>query len=187
MRVIAASRVSGRQDASERELKSALAQRLAHPPRRLDRLSLQALLAAAPLRGRVQADCGLYLAADYPARSNMFALLDSVCLQQRLPKPFEFVNSVSNAAGFHVAQQLGLDGPNLFIGAGQQVWRHLLELAELDLAGGRVSQALLLLCREDGGAFHAEALLLDSNGAAPEGGDFAGLSAGLAVEQLTLD
>lgn len=72
-------------------------------------------------------------------------------------------------------------------GAGRQVWRHLLELAELDLAGGRVAQALLLLCREDGGAFHTEALLLEGSGAAPEAGDFAGLSAGLAVEQLTLD
>jgi hypothetical protein len=71
-----------------------------------------------------------------------------VCVQHKQPKPFVFVNSVSNAAGFHIAQQLGLEGPNLFIEAGENVWPQLQALAKLDLADGGIEQALLLVCDE---------------------------------------
>src|SRR5690606_37649669 len=148
MKVIAACEVRGR-NRSDSQLKAALSEHLDNPPRRTDRLTLLALLAAAPLRAHMQADSGLYLAATWPARQNMFALLESVCAQQKLPKPFEFVNSVSNAAGFHVAQQLGLQGPNLFIGAGPQVWGHLLDLAGNDLERAQIRQGLVMLVEED--------------------------------------
>ena len=122
MTVIAASEISGSAALDDKALKAALGQYLSSPPRRIDRLIFQALLGAVLLKDRVRSDCGLYLASRHPARPTMGALLDAVCVQQRQPKPFEFVNSVSNAAGFHVAQQLGLEGPNLFIGAGPRVW-----------------------------------------------------------------
>src|SRR5690606_2574514 len=113
-----------------------------------------------------------YLASRHPARSTMGALLDAVCVHQRQPKPFEFVNSVSNAAGFHVAAQLGLHGPNLFIGAGADVWRQLQALAALDLQDGLIEQALLLVIDENGD-FQAEAALL---GAPTQAADFTALT-----------
>jgi hypothetical protein len=114
----------------------------------------------------------------------MGALLDAVCVQRRQPKPFEFVNSVSNAAGFHVAQQLGLEGPNLFIGAGPRVWPQLQRLAALDLAGGSVSQALLLEV-EDLGDFRVRAVLLEGVEGAPAAG-FDELTAGIELRRLDL-
>lgn len=180
--VIAACSTRGDASQSDKDLKAALAQWLATPPRRIDRMILQALLCSAPLKAHVRSDCGLYLASRHPARATMGALLDAVCVHQRQPKPFEFVNSVSNAAGFHVAAQLGLEGPNLFIGAGANVWRQLQTLAALDLADGTITQALLVVIDENG-AFQAQAVLI---GAPTKAQDFAELTAGIEVLHLQL-
>lgn len=185
MKVIAASEIRGQAASSDKQLKTALSQWLDSPPRRIDRLILQALLGAAALKDQVRSDCGLYLAARYPSRPTMGALLDAVCVQHKQPKPFEFVNSVSNSAGFHIAQQLGLEGPNLFIGASERVWAQLLSLATLDLHDGLASQALLLLCDEEHD-FCVQALLLEGGEGRLQVSDFAGLSAGVAVRRLAL-
>lgn len=178
--VIAACSVRGDASCSDKDLKAALGQWLAAPPRRIDRLILQALLCTAPLKAQVQSRCGLYLASQHPARATMGALLDAVCVHQRQPKPFEFVNSVSNAAGFHVASQLGLEGPNLFIGAGPNVWKQLQALAALDLGDGLVDQALLVVIEENGD-FQAQAVLIE---APTKAQDFAELTADIEVLHL---
>jgi len=185
MPVIAASEVHGLASTNDKQLKTALGQWLDSPPRRIDRLILQCLLAAAPLKAQVRSNCGLYLASAHPARATMGALLEAVCVQHKQPKPFEFVNSVSNAAGFHIAQQLGIDGPNLFIGAGEQVWAQLLSLANLDLQDGLVEQALLLVCDERGD-FCVQAVLLEGSMAGAYANSFAELSASTEVQQITL-
>ncbi|MDO9618348.1 MAG: hypothetical protein Q7J43_11780 [Pseudomonas sp.] len=185
MPVIAASEIHGLAATGDKQLKTALGQWLDNPPRRIDRLILQCLLAAAPLKSRVRSNCGLYLASAHPARATMGALLEAVCVQHKQPKPFEFVNSVSNAAGFHIAQQLGIDGPNLFIGAGEQVWPQLLSLANLDLQDGLIEQALLLLCDERGD-FCVQAVLVEGTSEASGTCDFAGLCAAVEVQSLHL-
>jgi hypothetical protein len=185
MPVIAASEVHGLAATSDKELKAALGQWLDNPPRRIDRLILQCLLAAAPLKSQVRNNCGLYLASAHPARATMGALLEAVCVQHKQPKPFEFVNSVSNAAGFHIAQQLGIDGPNLFIGAGEQVWGQLQALANLDLQEGLIEQALLLLCDERGD-FCVQALLLEGPTAGAYATSFAELSVCTEVQRINL-
>jgi hypothetical protein len=178
--VIAACSVSGDASSCDKALKATLSQWLASPPRRIDRLILQALLCTAPLKAKVDSDCGLYLASRHPARGTMGALLDAVCVHQLQPKPFEFVNSVSNAAGFHVAAQLGLEGPNLFIGAGPRAWKQLQALAGLDLLEGLISQALLVVIDEDG-EFQAQAALIGAPTAAQ---DFSELAAGIEIVTL---
>lgn len=185
MTVIAASEIRGLTATSDKELKAALGQWLDNPPRRIDRLILQCLLAAAPLKQQVRSSCGLYLGSVHPARVTMGTLLEAVCVQHKQPKPFEFVNSVSNAAGFHIAQQLGIDGPNLFIGAGAQVWAQLQALANLDLQDGLIEQALLLVCDERGD-FCVQALLLEGVTYAAPAADFAGLSGAIKVQRLHL-
>lgn len=185
MTVIAASEVRGLAATDDKQLKAALNQWLDNPPRRIDRLILQCLLAAAPLKTQVRSNCGLYLASAHPARATMGALLEAVCVQHKQPKPFEFVNSVSNAAGFHIAQQLGIEGPNLFIGAGKQVWSHLQALANVDLQDGLIEQALLLVCDEHGD-FCVQAALLETGTQHPHPVDFAALTAGINVQQFTV-
>lgn len=185
MPVIAASEIRGLAATCDKQLKAALGQWLNSPPRRIDRLILQCLLAAAPLKTQVRSNCGLYLASAHPARATMGALLEAVCVQHKQPKPFEFVNSVSNAAGFHIAQQLGIEGPNLFIGAGEQVWTHLQALANLDLQDDLIEQALLLVCDERGD-FCVQAVLLEGETADAYASSFAELSVGIEVQRITL-
>lgn len=185
MTVIAASEIHGLASTSDKDLKAALSAWLNTPPRRIDRLIFQALLGAAALKDHVRSSCGLYLASRHPARPTMIALLEAVCVQHKQPKPFEFVNSVSNAAGFHVAQQLGLEGPNLFIGAGPRVWSQLLNLARLDLQDGVISQALLLVVDERGD-FCVQGVLVEGDGAVA-GDSFAELTAGVEVVMRRLD
>ncbi|WP_415754308.1 hypothetical protein [Pseudomonas leptonychotis] len=185
MPVIASSEVRGLATTDDKQLKAALGQWLDSPPRRIDRLILQCLLAAAPLKAQVLSHCGLYLASAHPARATMAALLEATCVQHKQPKPFEFVNSVSNAAGFHIAQQLGIDGPNLFIGAGEQAWTHLQALANLDLQDGLIEQALLLVCDEHGD-FCVQAVLLEGPTTTAHAANFAELSAGTEALQINL-
>lgn len=133
---------------TDKELKQQLSRVYPQVPRRLDRLALMSLLVTAPFQQQLATGTGLYLASNYPALANMYALLDTVVVQQQLPKPFEFVNSVSNAACFYAAKMLQLDGPNLFIGAGPQPWQQLAELALADLHSAVVPQALLVLVEQ---------------------------------------
>lgn len=184
MTIIAASEINGLATTGDKDLKAALSQHLSNPPRRIDRLIFQALLGGALIKADIRSDCGLYLASHHPARPTMIALLESVCVQHKQPKPFEFVNSVSNAAGFHVAQQLGLEGPNLFIGAGAKVWSQLSNLARLDLQDGVVSQALLLVVDERGD-FCVRGVLLEGRDV-PAADSFEALTAGVEVRRLAL-
>lgn len=179
MKVIAASEIEGLASTSDKDLKAALSDWLSSPPRRIDRLIFQALLGGAAIRDHIRSDCGLYLASRHPARPTMIALLEAVCVQHKQPKPFEFVNSVSNAAGFHVAQQLGLEGPNLFIGAGPRVWSQLLNLARLDLQDGVITQALLIVVDERGD-FCVQGVLVEGADA-PVADSFTALTAGVDV------
>ena len=145
---------------SDKALKLQLSQHLSQMPRRMDRLALLTLLLAVPFRGQLKPGCGIYLAADYPSLANMYALLDTVVVQQQLPKPFEFVNSVSNAACFYAAQMLQLDGPNMFIGAGKAPWQALSELAYADLHCNVVPEALLIRCLQGNNQLSGEAVQL---------------------------
>src|SRR5690606_5872320 len=109
----------------------------------------------------------------------------AVFVQHKLPKPLEFVNSVSNAAGFHVAQKLGVEGPNLFIGAGRDLWRQFCEMAALDMADGVVSQALLIHSANPD-EFVVRSLLLDNTPGTADSSSFATLSEGLDISRLEI-
>lgn len=149
MKVLAALQLDIASAMNNAQLKQQLRQYLPTLPRRVDRLTWQCLLAAAPFKPHLASSCGLYLASQYPSRDTMVSLLNSVCVEQQQPRPFEFVNSVSNAAGFYLAQLLELNGPNLCLGSHADIWPQLLQLAQCDLAAGHVWQALLLNCLEE--------------------------------------
>ncbi len=153
-----------------KSLKQQLGQHLSRLPRRVDRLTWQCLLAAAPLKPHLQSACGIYLASHYPSRDTMNSLLNSVCIDGLQPKPFEFVNSVSNAAGFYLAQLLELEGPNLCLGSHEQIWPQLMQLAHSDLSAGLISQALLINCVEDAAGNARLHALLTTTGTDTDGG-----------------
>lgn len=182
MSVVAASRLICADAPADRTLK----QQLDSAPRRTDRLTLLCLVAARPLVDHLGPDCGLYVASAVPDAANMKSMLEAVCLRGVPPKPFQFVNSVSNAIGFYLARELGLAGPNLFIGTSDSVWDNLIRLANPDLEAG-LSQALLINCDNQGAAPVVEVLLLDAALECDEGVNFDLLYRGCsAYTELTL-
>ncbi|MDM7857007.1 hypothetical protein [Thiopseudomonas acetoxidans] len=187
MHVISASQLSVSTRTSDKQLKTLLREHFSSLPRRIDRLAWQALLTAAPLTQHLVSSCGIYLAADYPSGDTMTGLLNSVCIQKLQPRPFEFVNSVSNAAGFYLAKQLDVQGPNLFISAGPQVWQQLLQLAYCDVQAKNCQQALLIVCRGNEQVQLQAVLVQNQHNQLLAADSFAQLSSGLTVTQLVLD
>lgn len=170
MKVLAALQLDIAAVMDNKQLKQQLRQYLPELPRRVDRLTWQCLLAGAPFKPQLHSSCGLYLASQYPSRDTMASLLNSVCVAQLQPKPFEFVNSVSNAASFYLARLLGLDGPNLCLGSHAGIWPQLLQLAQCDLVAGHVQQALLINCREESaGDSQLQVVLVQAEGTAETG------------------
>lgn len=182
MTLLAASRLICSETMTHRQLKQAVDS----APRRTDRLTLLSLLAASPLATYLTPDCGLYVASAKPDAEIMKPMLESACVAASPPKPFHFVNSVSNAIGFYVARELGLAGPNLFIAANERVWENLIRLANLDLAAG-LSQALMIHCDNEKAVPVVEVLVLDGVWDLAQGVDFELLGRGCRdYEELQL-
>lgn len=102
--------------------------------RRINRYIELAVLGALQCRAAspgIAPDTALYLAAEAPMLADCIKALTSLIAHQRPPTPFEFMNISGNMAGFYIAQQLGIVGPQLVVhrrGAGLQCALELLPL-----------------------------------------------------------
>lgn len=181
MQLISAAQTQIAAGFTNKDIKRELSQHFNALPRRLDRNAWQMLLACAPLKNKVHSQCGIYIAASYPAADTMTSLLNTVCVSQLQPKPFEFVNSVSNAAGFYVAQQLGLEGPNLFISQSDTTWSQLISLAQAD----QCPQAMLLCCDNPDDSLIQVVLLERSEQSLAASNSFAKLTQTISVQRFT--
>lgn len=66
-------------------------------------------------RNGVGADTALYLASEAPMLADCVKALRGVVAERRPPTPFEFMNISGNMAGFYIAQQLAMSGPQLAV------------------------------------------------------------------------
>ncbi len=113
--------------------------------RRTDRFIQLALLGAYDaLKERdVLSDTALYMASGQGNLAVFKRLRDQRYIQKQPPKPVDFINSLSNTAGFYVAQYFELTGKNLNISRQSLSIETLLLLAQNDLALKRESYILL--------------------------------------------
>ncbi|MGH8446158.1 MAG: hypothetical protein ACREVL_12880 [Solimonas sp.] len=131
------------------ELRSLLQQR-GVAVRRINRFIELSLLGALHCRdaaGTVHGDAALYLAAEAPMLADCVKALRSTIAGQRPPTPFEFMNISGNMAGFYIAQQLAIGGPQLAVArrhAGLEAAFDLLQLQH------RSHRRALLGCVEEG-------------------------------------
>lgn len=115
------------------------------PFRRVDRFIQLALIGSARC-AEAQAilpDCGVYLASAHGDIGISQDVIGRVVDQSGLPKPLSFVNTVSNAASFYVAQNLDLHGRSCFAISQGFEFEAALRLARFDLEQQRGSQALV--------------------------------------------
>jgi len=127
----------------ENDLKAALKIATGKVFRRTDRYIQLALLGVCRSRGNIQLNSALFIASGEGNLSVFNRLRDQSFIHHQPPRPVDFINSLSNTAGFYVAQYLNLNGKNLFLSHHGFPAQMALLLAENDLKLKKQKQILL--------------------------------------------
>lgn len=123
------------------ELARACHQRL----RRIDRFTQLCLIGSHRCVGdqSLQPQTGLYLGSRFASISNTIAVHTQMFEHGQVPKPANFINTLSNSAGFYVGKNLQLDGKNLFVSRIDASTEAVFQIARLDLHSQQVHNVLV--------------------------------------------
>ncbi len=115
------------------------------PMRRSDRYINLAMLGVCNCIGKatVPADTGLYLATGQGNLSETLTVMDQIFLLQQSPMPFNFVNTLSNTAGFYIAAAFGITGSNILVSRNTLSFEAGMEIALCDMQSGVSNVALV--------------------------------------------
>jgi len=141
--------------------------------RRIDRFTQLALLGSGRcVQGlELPEQTGLYISSGFGSIANTVSVQQQIFIEHRVPKPLNFINTLSNSAGYYVARNLGLHARNQFVGRDAAPMEAALQLATLDLTLGNVEQALVGVVDEASAPLeeHARRLGVDTNVTLAEG------------------
>ena len=141
--------------------------------RRIDRFIQLCLLGAARCAqgSDMEPKTGLYMGSRFAAISNTINVQQQMFMQGQLPKPAQFINTLSNSAGYYVARNLNLQDKNIFVSRGNGSLEAAMQLAQLDLDSGRIQQALVGVVDEgvQPTGLHCRRLGIDENTQLGEG------------------
>jgi hypothetical protein len=127
------------------ELKALTAEVTGKSFRRIGRFIQLALIGASRcIQDRqAPADTGVYLASGRGDLELTLEIMTQLFRDAQTPKPLNFVNTVSNAACFYLAQHLQLQARSNFVCNRYFAFESVLQLAALDLSMGTVNSALV--------------------------------------------
>lgn len=127
------------------DLRQALEEVCEERLRRIDRFTQLALLGSGRcVAGVTLAErTGLYISSGFGSIANTIAVQRRIFEEHQIPKPVNFINTLSNSAGYYVARNLDLHSRNLFVGRDAAPTEAAVRLATVDLALGNVEQALV--------------------------------------------
>ena len=113
--------------------------------RRVNRFILLALIGARKcLHERsLAADTAVYLTTEHGNLGETAIVLDEIYAAHSLPKPFSFINTMSNTAAFYLAQNLGTRGRNITVSSQRLSFERGLDLLAVDFAAGAERSALI--------------------------------------------
>jgi len=111
--------------------------------RRTDRYIQLALLGVGNFVGNIEPDTSLFVSSGEGNLSVFNRLRDQQYIDHQPPRPVDFINSLSNTAGFYVGQYLGLRGKNLFLSHHGFPAQMALILAQNDLSLKKQRQILV--------------------------------------------
>ena len=120
------------------------------PFRRIDRFIQLALVGTGRcVEGRtLDPSCGFYLGSGLGPMGNNIDTQQQLVRDRLIPKPFNFINTLGNSAGYYVAKNLSLSGQNLFISRRGASFTAVLEAALVDIECGALVQALVGVVEE---------------------------------------
>lgn len=127
------------------ELKALTQQATGKAFRRIGRFIQLALIGASHcvLGKPLAPDTGVYFASGRGDLELTLEIMTQLFREAQTPKPLSFVNTVSNAACFYLAQHLGLQARSNFVCNRYFAFESVLQLAALDLELGVVNSALV--------------------------------------------
>ncbi|HYA13595.1 MAG TPA: beta-ketoacyl synthase N-terminal-like domain-containing protein [Syntrophales bacterium] len=113
--------------------------------RRVNRFILLTLLGARQCihEHSLDPDTAVYLTTEHGNLGETAQVLDEIYLAHSLPKPFGFINTMSNTAAFYLAQSLGIRGRNIIVSSQHLSFERGMELVRTDFAGGVEKNALI--------------------------------------------
>jgi hypothetical protein len=132
-------------DQPSADLKPLVAEAVGAPVRRVGRFIQLALIAAGRCSKRtaLPSNAAVYLGSGRGDLEVTIEVMQSLMRDGQAPKPLSFINTVSNAACFYVAQNLKLMGQSSFVCNRYFAFESVLQLAALDLATGAIDTALV--------------------------------------------
>jgi hypothetical protein len=136
-------RISDEQPSAD--LKPLVAEAVGAPVRRVGRFIQLALIAAGRCakQAALPSNAAVYLGSGRGDLEVTIEVMQSLLRDGQAPKPLSFINTVSNAACFYVAQNLKLMGQSSFVCNRYFAFESVLQLAALDLATGAIHDALV--------------------------------------------
>jgi hypothetical protein len=113
--------------------------------RRIGRFIQLALIGAARCAGQqtLPKETAVYFSSGRGDLELTLEIMTQLFRDGQTPKPLNFVNTVSNAACFYLAQYLGLHSRSNFVCSRYFAFERVLQLAALDLAVGAVDSTLV--------------------------------------------
>jgi len=113
--------------------------------RRVNRFILLSLLGALQCIDRqpLEAATAVYLTTEDGNLGETADVLDEIYTSRTLPRPFGFINTMSNTAAFYLARNLGIRGRNITVSSRHLSFERGLELLKTDFACGAEQSALI--------------------------------------------
>jgi hypothetical protein len=135
----------GEADADVNLLKEELRRYARENFRRVNRFILLALLGARKCihQRSLAADTAVYLTTEHGNLSETAAVFDEIYAAHSFPKPFTFINTMSNTAAFYLAQNLGTRGCNITVSSQRLSFERGIDLLMVDFAAGAERSALI--------------------------------------------
>lgn len=124
-------------------LKNLLRESIGRPVRRIGRFIQLALIGAGQASAGMPEQAAVYLASSRGDMAATVEVLETMYRHRQVPRPISFINTVSNAACFYVAQCLALKGPSSFVTSHFFPMETALKVALLELETQRINAALV--------------------------------------------
>ncbi|MCK9197803.1 MAG: hypothetical protein M0P16_12585 [Syntrophales bacterium] len=109
--------------------------------RRVNRFILLTLLGARQCihNHALDFDTAIYLTTEHGNLGDTASVLDELYTDGSLPKPFGFINTMSNTAAFYLARNLGVRSRNIMVSSQHLSFERGLELMKVDFALGETN------------------------------------------------
>lgn len=149
---------------TDKEIRQTVKEKTGFSVRRLDKVTLTSLYAVYRLiaNNKTQEPLALYSGAEYMS-IDLFQSVIVAMENKETIRPYDFIATVGNAANFYLSKEFNIHGPNIFIGASNNILLKIGLLVETDLNLSHCQQAVIVIWNNSSKAHSCHALLVEKS------------------------